>query len=67
MTRDWLLTLLAISWPFLLGATIVALALIGSLTQNARGRRRSNSSRPRGGASQVDDVSPTTSVGADAR
>ena len=28
MTRDWLLTLLAISLPYLLGATAVVLALI---------------------------------------
>ena len=54
MTRDWLLTLLAISSPYLLAAAIAALVLIKSLLQNGWGRRRSSSSRPRGGASRTD-------------
>ena len=36
MTRDWVLTLLALSSPFLLAATIIALALI---RERARSRR----------------------------
>ncbi len=37
MTRDWVLTLLALSSPYLLAATIVALALIRRPTQNEQG------------------------------
>ncbi len=37
MTRDWVLTLLALSSPFLLAATIFALALIRRPTQNEQG------------------------------
>ncbi len=40
MTRDWMLTLLAVSSPVLLGATIViVLAVVQRLTQS-RGRER---------------------------
>jgi hypothetical protein len=40
MTRDWLLTLLVMS-PYLIVATIVALAVIRKLIQNERIRRAS--------------------------
>ena len=37
MTRDWVLTLLALSSPLLLAATIIALASIRRPTQNEQG------------------------------
>jgi hypothetical protein len=36
MTRDWLLTLLVVMAPYLLGATIVVVAVIRNLIQNER-------------------------------
>ena len=39
MTRDWVLTLLALSLPFLLAAAIIALASIRRPTQSHDGAR----------------------------
>ena len=41
MTRDWVLTLLTLSSPFLLAATIIiALAVLQRLTQSRRRERK---------------------------
>ena len=46
MTRDWLLTLLAMS-PFFFAATIVVLGLTWQPIQNARARHAAKTSSPR--------------------
>jgi hypothetical protein len=58
MTRDWLLTLLALS-PSLLAAAIVAPALIRKPAQNEQGRRAAEPSAPRDGANHMEEVCST--------
>ena len=54
MTRDWLLTLLAMS-PFLFAATMVVLALVRKPTQNERVRRTAEA-RAYDGADRMEDT-----------
>ena len=58
MTRDWVLTLLAIS-PFLFAATIVVLGLTWQPIQNARARHAAKTSSPPPRADQMKEPSPT--------
>ena len=59
MTRDWLLTLLAMS-PFLLAATIVVLALIRKPAQTEHVRRTAEA-HAHDGADRMEDATRTPS------
>ena len=58
MTRDWVLTLLAMSPVFVAGAMVV-LALIRKRAQNERALRTAKTSAPPRRADQMKELSPT--------
>ncbi|MFL5758500.1 MAG: hypothetical protein ACJ789_02110 [Thermomicrobiales bacterium] len=55
MSGDWLLTLSVVMAPFLLGATIVVVAMIRNLIQNERIRRTAETSA-HDGADQIEEA-----------